>query len=81
MKRRQGVGKKLRKNGNLPCFCMGLGESLSFSVILKKCFSKIIRLGVRCACVCLCVCVWRGKGPVGYHYKMLSRAKNLVKNF
>ena len=57
MRRRQGVGKNLRKNGNLPYFCMSLSESLSFSVILKKCFSKIIRLGVRCASVCACVCV------------------------
>ena len=32
----EGFGKNLRKNGNLSCFCMSLGESLLFSAILEK---------------------------------------------
>ena len=32
----EGFGKKLRKNGNLSCFCMSLGESLLFSAIVEK---------------------------------------------
>ena len=46
----RGVGKNLRKNRKLPCFCMSLGESLSFSAMLEKYFSKIIKLSV-CVCV------------------------------
>ena len=40
---------------------MSLGKSLSFSAMLEKYFSKIIKLGVR---VCVCVCVL-GKGGGG----------------
>ena len=47
---------------------MSLGESLSFSEMLEKHFSKIIKLGVRMS--------MKGRGC---HYKMLSNVKHLVK--
>ena len=41
---------------------MSLGKSLSFSAMLEKYFSKIIKLGVR-----VCVCWERGEGVPLYN--------------